>query len=81
LSFACTHGPLISSRRRPLFSDQLRLDRHALWLNTVLALRPGPFLNETRLCLVHQIWSAKIYCSDSVAFCLYLVIIVQPLTN
>jgi hypothetical protein len=28
-----------------------------------------------------QIWSAKIHCSDTVAFRLYLVIIVQPLTN
>jgi hypothetical protein len=28
-----------------------------------------------------QIWSAKIHCSDILVFRLYLVIIVQPLTN
>jgi hypothetical protein len=28
-----------------------------------------------------QIWSVKIHCSNTVAFRLYLVIIVQPLTN
>jgi hypothetical protein len=35
----------------------------------------------TILVFSSQIWSDAIYCSDTVAFRLYLVIIVQPLTN
>jgi len=65
LSFACTHGPLISS----LFSDRLRLDRHALWLNTVLALRPGPFFSRNNLASIRAIWIGPTACASLPAIC------------
>jgi hypothetical protein len=37
--------------------------------------------SQSRAVFSSKIWSDKIYCSDTVVFYLYLIIIVQPLTN